>query len=78
MSKEEMLEYIFLKYKYTFSEYDPFFNRYIKLSRKSIERVYEKVIKEKYKNRYDFEIDIEKILKDEKRRLSTNTTKTSK
>lgn len=75
MTKDQMLEEMVTKYHLTLSEYDPFFNRYSKLTKESIRRIYEKMISGKYQNRQAFEKDIEKIREYEKSRLHTNNRK---
>ena len=69
MSKDAMLEYLLLKYNYTVSEYDCFFNKYGHLRKESIRQIYEKAKSDYYKNRHHFEIEISRFYDDEKRRL---------
>ena len=78
ITKDKMLETFLIHYHFTISEYDAFFNKYIKLKKESISKIYQEFLDGKIQNRHDFERRIGEIYDNEKQRLYDNHTIHSK
>lgn len=78
LTKDYMIEQMLIKYGYTVSEYDSFYNRYRKLKVESIRAIYDLMILEKIQDRYELENRLSMKMAYEKRRLHANHKESSK